>query len=359
MATAAYDPLTTKLKPPPLVGGLMADTGLGPVTLGDPNAPSPTPIGGPMTLGNPNAAPPKPIDLADPKMTAPAGAVDPFAASGGGTYVNGGWIPNNNPDEIARAKTAAGIGAAPAAAPATPTPAAPGAPGAPAADPNAPPATVNDAFRKALLDRLNKPVTSSLDDPALKAQSSAYGLQQQRAKERDREALAGRAAATGQSSDLASGGAFNEGLSALEQRQGESQAGFDANLIGNDLQQQRDDLYRYTALAGNTLNADENRALTEKMKNLDLEIQKQQLSQNQSQFDVSSALQKLGIQTQGNLGQSDLDLRKLLGTGGLNLQLLQLLTGNQQFGQSLASNNAQFGANQDMQNFWNLFGGLS
>lgn len=87
------------------------------------------------TLGNPNAPPPVTNQL--PPGGAPAaGGIDPFAASGGGTNVNGNWIPNSNPAEIARQRALAGqsgstTGSAPTGAPGAPSfqfGAAPGAP---------------------------------------------------------------------------------------------------------------------------------------------------------------------------------------------------------------------------------------
>jgi hypothetical protein len=217
---------------------------------------------------------------------------------------------------------------------------------------------VNDAFKKALLDQLNKPIGVDPNDPTIKAQTDAYSLAQTRSAQRDREAMASRAGATGQISDLADSGQFDQGLSNLQQQQGESEAGFNANLTAQTLQQQRDNLYRYAALAGNTLSGEEARALQDKLATMNDQLQRAQMAQQGTQFNSDLNLRTLLGNAQTSLGQGDLSLRDKLGTGGLNAQLLQLLLGNQQFQQGEAGTNARFGAGLDAQTLQALLGGL-
>lgn len=239
------------------------------------------------------------------------------------------------------------------------------------------PTTINDAFKKALLDRLNKPIGVDPNDPIIKGQEDAFSLAQTRAKQRNREAMAGRMAQQGYLSDQAGSGAFDQGLSNLEQQQGESEAAFNANLTGEELNKQRDDLYRYAALAGNQLSGEESRALQEKLANLDAQIRREAMAQQGGQFSQDLDLRKLLGEGQLGLGQGDLDLRKILGQGqinlgegdlalrrmlgegGLNLNLLQLLFGNKQFEQGEAGTNARYGAGLDADWIKTLLGGLS
>lgn len=354
--------------PAPPVGQPDATTNTGPV--GDPRHVDPRGpgAGGPAPPVGPGAGGPAP-----PTATtqAPAGAPpDPFAAMGGGEYFadTGQWIPKNNTAalEAARARTGqaaplaenGGVTGDPrgpgAGGPAPPV----GGPGGPPAPPVGPPATVNDAFKKALMDQLSKPIGVSANDPTIKAQTDAFSNAQTRASQRDREAMAGRAAATGQLSDLSSGGGFDQGLSALQQQQGESEAGFAANLTGQELNKQRDELYRYATLAGNQLSGEESRALQEKMHNLDAQIQREQMAQQGTQFGQDLGLRRELGQGQIGLGQGDLALRGRLGDQQGNLGLLQLLTGNQQFGQDLSARLGMFGAGQDADMWKALLGGL-
>jgi len=160
-----------------------------------------------IPLGNPNAPPPTVFDPSSPRKAEEipgyqdAGAKPP--AAGGNDFPSlppGATPPPGYYDPISGKTAGAAPGApaqgpaptaAPTAAPGTPAapgapaaPRAPGAPGAPA-NPAAPPTTVNDAYKKALIDGLTRG-KPTLDDPELKAQTDAYALQQERAYGRAR-----------------------------------------------------------------------------------------------------------------------------------------------------------------------------
>jgi hypothetical protein len=291
-----------------------------------------------------------PPDMAGSAAAAPVAAPARIAPAPGAPLTDQGGTASHQP---------APIQAAPAA------PAAAAAPSAPAA-----PTTVNDAFKTSLLNALNKPVGVDPNDPVMKGQMDAFSLAQTRAKQRDREAMASRAGASGQISDLATGGAFDEGLSNLEQRQGEAEAGFNANLAGDELNKQRDELYRYMALAGNQLNAEEARALQEKLFNIEAQIKREGMKQQGDQFGADLGLReelgkmgidvsKMGINTQGSLGGRELDLKDKFGTGGLNLNLLQLLMGDDHFSKGEAGTNARFGAGLDADLWKSILGGIN
>ena len=277
----------------------------------------------PQTLPGSTAGDVKP----GPTLTPPAAPdpSDPFASMGGGVKLPGGeWVPKDHP--LAQ-QGAAGAPAAPGA------PGAPAAPGAPGADPNAPPATVADAFKKTLMDKLNQgPV--SLNDPALKAQSDAYAVGQTRGSEMQRAQAAERLASQG----LGSSGAADGAYSGIAERAGENMAGFNAGLMGDAAKQQADEIRAYMTIAGNQLNADEARKLQDTLTRLDIDAR------------------KYGIDKQAALGQGDLDLRGQLGSGQLNLGLLQALMQNDQFGRGLNQQGSQFSAGLDQQGILGLLG---
>jgi len=75
-------------------------------------------------------------------------------------------------------------------------------------------------------------------------------------------------------------------------------------------------------------------------------------------IDLDAQLRREGLGASTALGQGDLALRDKLGSGNLNLGLASLLQGGQQFGQSLSSQNAQFGAGLNQQALLSLLGGL-
>lgn len=320
--------------PQPIAGPMNNSAAGGPVTLGNgqnPSAISTLAPAAPAPAANDAALPAAPASNG-----APPGVADPFAAMGGGTYVNGGWIPNNNPDAIARARAAGGGAATASAAPATAAPSPAGSPAAPGA-PAPPPATVNDAFKQALMKGLSS-TAPTLDSPELKGQSDAYHLATQRAGEQAREAMAERRAAGGGDFATQSGG-FDQDLAGLYQHEGEANAQNDAGLVGQAASAQRDQLLKYAALAGNSLDADSARQLQEKLANLDAQVRRE------------------GVQSQAALGQGDLALRDKLGSGQLDLGLLTQLMGNDQFKQQLGANMGEFSATRD-DNTWKTLMGL-
>lgn len=265
--------------------------------------------------------------------------------------------------------------------------------------------TVNTAFKDALMKLLGTQ-DPTMDDPAIKAQSDAFGVQQQRAKERARSAMAERFA--GEGGPGVDSGAFDSEILGLEQRQGEAQGSHDAGILANELQQRRQQLLSAAALAGNQLNEEERLAFQKELAKVDEELQrlrigqgdrgialderrlneasqqwnqqfglegqrlaetirqfdtttqmgrdqlkqaldifKTQMGEQGRQFDVDAELKRLGIQQQGDLGRGDLDLRRFLGEGNLNLGLLSALLQNQQFGQGLGADLGKFNASRN------------
>ncbi len=187
-----------------------------------PAAPVPPPPGGVPAAQPPLPAPPpgvggiaRPV-ASGPLMAPPMPGAEPrVAAPNLGPLVDVGGIATHQPPPPAAPVAgpqsidpAAGTGAAPVAA----------APAAPAAAPANP---LNTALKDALLKLLGQG-DPSLSDPALAAQSGAFGVQQQRAKERARSAMAERAAAEG--GPGVDSGAFEGGLRQLEEQQGEALA---------------------------------------------------------------------------------------------------------------------------------------
>jgi hypothetical protein len=283
------------------------------------------------------------------------------------------------------------VGASPVAGP-TPT-LGPGMPSAPA--PGAPPADpLRDRYRQSLLDAMGRgPVT--MNDPNIKGQADAFSLAQTRAKDRAREAMAERAARSGLLSDQASSGAFDQGILGLEQQQGEAEAGFNAGLLGSEQDKQRQQLMQAAAMAGQTLDAGEQRQLQERLAAMDEQFRRAQLGQQGSQFDRTFGqqgsqferqlgeqgrqfdttsrqrerefnldaelkrlgltnqseqygkdldLRRYGIDQQGALGGRELDLRDRLGSGDLNMRLLQTLMQGDQFNKGLGADLGKFNA---------------
>lgn len=300
-------------------------------TLGDPKAPPPKlyPGNTQYTLGDPNAPPPTLTNMAP----APAPAAAPAAPAAKKNYTQQeaaalglGWVDPNN-SHYGQAGFVGSENAAPTAAAAAPAAAAPAAPGAA-------PVTVNDAFKQAMLKGLTTGAPT-MADPGIKAQKDAFDVQAQRAREQAQEAMAERRGGT--EFGMASGGA-DQDLKDLFQKQGEATGSHDAQLLGDALTQQRDDLLKYVSLAGNQLSGEDSRALQEKLANLDAQIRRE------------------GIAQQGSLGEQDLALRTKANDQQGLLGLLNLLQGGSQFDTTAGLNTGFFNATRDDSNFWKSMG---
>jgi hypothetical protein len=207
----------------------------------------------------------------------------------------------------------------------------------------------------------------TLTDPTLKGQADAFSLGQTRAKDRARSVLAERAA--GQGGAGVEGEGFSQGLMGLEQQQGEAEGSFNAGLVGQELQQRRQQLMSAAALAGNQITSEQQLALQKQLADVDAQIKRegmaqqggqfsQSLSEQQRQSGIDAELKRLGITSQTQLGQGDLDLRRLLGSGQLNLGLLQAMQQNSQFGQNLGAQLGMFGAGQNQSALLAMLGQL-
>ncbi len=272
---------------------------------------------------------------------------DPFAASGGGVYRDGGWKPRNmfSAEELAGFDAAPG-GATGTAAPApTPntTPTAPaqtsiaGQAGAastysatPGAAPTGPTSNqgVQDVTRNSYLERATQPITVDKTDPAFRQQADSYAANVERQK---RNYLADQA----EGMDASATGAMRGQERMASERAGHQIGTFEAQLVGNELRQKRQEVD--DALKGlyGMVTADQQMALQQKAMELDAE------------------LKRLGISSTENIAGQELGLKDRLGTGALNLDLMRLLENQRQFADTMGFNVADrtaFYDNQALQN---------
>ena len=349
---------TTNAAPPP---SIPAPTGGG---MPAPPAGQPPVIGRPTEGGMPNPTlPPTTPAVPIPQAAASGAKRETMGGMNGVRLANGDWLPADHPGAIAAIGGESqavypGGAPAPAAAPppgAAPAPAPGAAPGTPAA-PGAPQGPGN-AYQDALLKMLGDSQTpASLNDPALKAQSDAYAVGQKRGAERDRAAAAEMASMNGTAG--LSSGAFDSDVSGINERAGENMAGFNAGIVGDANKQKLGQMQNALAMMGADKNSAEGRALQERIATMQNQLQRDQMAQQDKQFGTDADLRRLGITTQADLGGRDLSLRDKLGSGGLNLGLLQSLMQNDQFGKGLGAQLGMFGANQNQQALLSLLGGL-
>jgi hypothetical protein len=281
----------------------------------------------------------------------PASPWSPFTQGTLAGYKNsqtGQWLPGDHPEAAKQGlapinvQTGQAAGPAPTAAPGTGA-----AAGQPTTQQNVlqgtaiagnqiqqgTPTTVAGAFQQALINRMTpQDITSS--NPAIKGSIEANRNAETRGLSRTQEALAERAAATGQT------GAQETGL---RQAIGESagrQGAFEGNALFGLHQQQAGELSQALGLGAELLS----------------DQQRQDLQRYGIDLDATLRREGLGAQTQ--LGNRELDIRDSLGKGNLGLGYAGLLQGGDQFRQGLGAQLGLGQANLNLQAMLGLLGGL-
>jgi hypothetical protein len=162
-------------------------------------------------------------------------------------------------------------------------------------------AGMQNLIRDQILNMLSQPAPTATD-PHIQAQTSAYNAAQNRATARQVNQNAEAFGAAG----LESSGARLAADRGAIQEQGLNEGTFVANAVQQELESRRAQIERGLALAASVNDQDLARRLQQELANLTAQIQRESLKQS------------------GELGQSDIDLRKLLGIGSLNVSLLDL-----------------------------------
>lgn len=141
-------------------------------------------------------------------------------------------------------------------------------------------------IRQMIMDRLGAMSKDpSMSDPALAAQSAAYGRARDRAAQDQRAAMAERAAANGMIQGGQSSGGFDTELGGILESAGEDKAGNDAQLLGNEMMQRRAEVQNLSQMALASGDAESARALQLQLAKMDEAIRLKQLAENRRQFD--------------------------------------------------------------------------
>jgi hypothetical protein len=293
---------------------------------------------GPVTLGSttsPVSAPPAPAPTPTPAgynggAAPPPGQTDPF--QGQGVWTGNGWIPANNPaSKQYLTNPAAGV-----TGPATPsTPATPSAP-----TPTGP--DLQQTYQQALIDRLS-PKTADANDASIKGAINSNNLYEQRGLENQRRLLAENAARGGEI------GPDQAQVLGLQQDSAMRQGQFAGNAVQHLQDMYNDNATSALGQAGQQLTAQQQMALQRQLSGDQLSLQRELGTRD-------ADLRGQSIAQQGTLGQGDLALRGRLGEGQLNLGLLGLLQGGDQFSRQLSQQGAQFGQGLDQSGLLGLLG---
>lgn len=189
---------------------------------------------------------------------------------------------------------------------------------------------VQDEFLQLLMNRMNQGTEIDRNDPNIRQQSDAFAAGVERQK---RDAISDMAERSG---PLASGALRGQERMTRE-RAGQAIGSFEAELVGKELQNRRDEIRQALEQFGGMLDADQQRQLQRELANLDAQLKQQ------------------GLDVQSSLGGRELDIRERLGTAGLNVDLMGLLLGQQRFGDQLGFDIADREAFYNNQAVQNLF----
>lgn len=143
-------------------------------------------------------------------------------------------------------------------------------------------------FRAKLLELMNGK-TPSIDDPALAAQSQAFRRSNDRGLQDARAALAERAAFSGANSGGAGSGGYDAALADMGAQAGQQQSGFDAGLVGHEIDAQRQQLSHALDLANAVGARTEAAQLQMQLAQLDNAYRYSALGQQQGQFEDTQA----------------------------------------------------------------------
>lgn len=247
---------------------------------------------------------------------------DPFAAQGGGQFVQGvGWVDKNNPAYTGPAggTNAANSGTASPNGDPNQTPSTvPGQPAAttsstPGAAPTGP--TTNqgtqDTVRNTYLAQASQPEVVTPNDPNVKAQTDAYRAEATRGVNNylDQQAESAGPYATG---------ALRGQARMANEQAGQATGAFETQLMANELAARRQEIQNALSGLGGLVTSDQQQALQKEL------------------ADIDAQTKVLGINTAASTAANQLGVQQELGVGGLNLGLIQALLGNQQFGNNLA-----------------------
>jgi hypothetical protein len=161
-------------------------------------------------------------------------------------------------------------------------------------------------FNDVLIKMLSQdPSNVAITDPTLQPQAEAYRFARERGATQQQQQLAESLSSRG----LGSSGAMDTGLGNAWQDAGQDIAGFEAQLVGNELTRRRQEILEYMRLAGGQMNADQARMLSKEL------------------AELNNAIENRRINVTADLGGRDLDLRALIAA-----------MGNQQFYDNLGFN---------------------
>ncbi len=191
-----------------------------------------------------------------------------------------------------------------------------------------------DVVRNTYLQRATQPVNVDPNSAEIKAQVDPYAAAQERSRRQYESEAAERLSAQGKA---------GSGEMDIERRLGAERAGqntgmFEAQLIGRELQTKRDEIKEALSALSGLISQDQVAELQRQLAEVDRQIKMH------------------GIDTGASTAGAEIGVKKELGYGGLNIDLMRLLQQGQMFGDQLGFNIADREAYYNSNALQNLLG---
>ncbi len=166
--------------------------------------------------------------------------------------------------------------------------------------------STDQAMRDMLLQLMQRSQPSDInpnEDPNLAPQARAYSAARTRAAQRQRSTAAERAAFTGENLGGQGGGAFDSTVNSIQEGAGQDIAGYEAGLVGQEMQARRSDLLNALQLANAVGARDQSAQIQMQLANLDAQIRRESLAQQGSIANANLGFQQSQWNDQYGLAQ--------------------------------------------------------
>lgn len=255
---------------------------------------------------------------------------DPFAAQGGGVQTpSGGWLPKSHPDAQKYLTQQPAAGGAPTGTAQTTIPGQATAASTYSATPGAAPLAntsnqgAQDVVRNSYLARATQGTTIDTNDPNFRQQADTFAAAQERAR---RNQVADQAEAFS-AAGLGGSGAQSTQARLTNERAAQATGQFEAELVGRELQNRRDEIREALAASAGLITNDQRNALQRELAELDAQLRRAGIASSERLGMAGLAIDRDRLRMQDRHFNADLGFRIGDSEAGYNERALRLLLG--------------------------------
>lgn len=179
-------------------------------------------------------------------------------------------------------------------------------------------------YRNTLINQMAQQEVPDVNDAAIKAQLDPMRAEAERAMRGDIRSEAEAAFASDQD--------FGAPEKVAAQERAGQQVGLKAaDLVGRELTARRDQIKSALAQFGDTMEADQKRALEEKLRKMEDATKRYGIDTDRDVAKSDQDIKRYGIDKTTALGEKDISVREKLGMGGLNNDMIRNLMQDRQW----------------------------